>query len=75
MKAIGESLRPIKISGHPHLADKSGFFHQWCIEPLYAEELTYGKTMALIELIDGRVKLVEPQYLQFTEPYMKQKKE
>jgi hypothetical protein len=69
MKSKGESLKPIQINGHPYVGTKSGFFHRWCIEPNYESEVPYTRTLALIELNDGRVKYIEPEYLKFTEPY------
>lgn len=65
------TLRSIKINGAPFVGNNTGFFHRWCSEPLYDSGQTYAKTLALVELDDGRVRLIEPQYLQFTEPYKK----
>lgn len=69
MKRRKLELRPIEINGHPYVGNKSGFFHRWCIEPLYDEEMRNTRTMALIELNDGRIKLIEPEYVKFTKPY------
>ena len=69
------TLRSIKINGAPVVGNNTGFFHGWCIEPLYDSGQIYSKTLALVELGDGKVRLIEPQYLQFTEPYEKPGKE
>lgn len=68
MKSKEKSLRPIQVNGHPYLGSNSGFFHRWSRERKHPEML-YIRTFALVELIDGRVKLIEPEYLKFTEPY------
>ena len=68
MKSKQKSLRQIQINGHPFVGSKSGFFHRWSREHQYPE-MTYIRTFALIELGDGRMKLIEPEYLKFTEPY------
>ena len=74
MKSKSKTLRTIKIAGHPFVGNNTGVFHRWCTEPLYDTGRVFSKTLALVELGDGRVKLIEPQYLQFTEPYQKEKK-
>lgn len=69
MKSEQVTLRSIRINGHPYVGNNSGFFHRWCTGQIFDFELTHIRTMAIVELIDGKIKLIEPQYLQFTEPY------
>ena len=69
MKSKEKSLRSIQVNGHPYIGNKTGFFHRWSIEPQYDGDHTYTKTFALVELVDGKVKLVEPEYVKFMEPY------
>lgn len=48
-----------------------GFFHIWAEQPYYDSSLDYPirKTFALIELLDGSVKLLDPETIRFIEPY------
>lgn len=50
-----------------------GYFHKWCDQPFYDSNLDYPirKTYALVELIDGRVKLFDPELVKFLEPLKK----
>jgi hypothetical protein len=45
-----------------------GWFHQWSIQ---SEEYGDGPAhspVGIVEMIDGTVELVEPEYIQFVEP-------
>lgn len=68
-KEKDKPLRSIEIYGHPYLSSKTGFFHRWSEEAINDADNLYTKTMALVELGDGKVRLIEPEYLKFTEPY------
>jgi hypothetical protein len=48
-----------------------GYFHRWCSEPFFDASINYPltKTFALIEFVDGSVKFLEPEAIQFLEPY------
>lgn len=47
-----------------------GYFHSWCKEPYFWHETQFlTKTYALVELQDGRIKLVEPEAIRFLDPY------
>ena len=74
MKSI-EQLRPIQVQGAPNIGTKPGYFHRWCVEPFMYDpgDQSLTKTYALVELVDGSVKLIEPQFLKFTEPYQNKK--
>lgn len=69
MKSKENKLRPIEINGHPYVGSKCGFFHRWSVEPNYESETNFTRTLALVELNDGKIKFIEPEYLKFTEPY------
>lgn len=46
--------------------DKKGYFHQWTQEALLESDgSVLTKTLAIIELMDGELKLVEPTYFKF----------
>jgi hypothetical protein len=69
---LGESeLRPVMIKkGHP-ASGSFGIFHSWCKEPFYNESGIYlTKTFALIELSDGNVQFLEPDFIKFTNPLL-----
>ena len=68
-----DQLRPIQVICAPSIGTKQGYFHKWCDEPFMHNPENMTKTYALVELIDGSVKLIEPQYLKFTEPYQSRK--
>jgi hypothetical protein len=65
-------LRGIEVkSGHP-VSRKKGFFHRWCTEPfLYDPDVWMKRTYALVELEDGSVRFIEPEFIKFSEPYDK----
>jgi len=65
-----KELRPILIKGAPSITNGLGYFHRWCAEPwTWDTELGLTKTLALVELTDGSVKFIEPEYIKFTKPY------
>jgi hypothetical protein len=62
-------MRPILINGAPGVGRRTGYFHKWCEEPFMYDPAESGlkKTYALVELLDGTIKFIEPEYLKFTE--------
>jgi hypothetical protein len=45
---------------------KKGYFHNWTQEALLESDgSVLTKTLAIIELMDGDIKLVEPTYFKF----------
>ena len=63
--------RPIQVkSGLPYPSGGSlGYFHGWCKEPFYNDSGPYlTKTFALVELADGNVVLIEPNWIRFKKP-------
>lgn len=65
-------LRSIEVSmALPNIKHGSiGFFHCWTKEPFFDGSSNYAlqKTFALIEFLDGSVKLMEPETIRFREP-------
>jgi hypothetical protein len=76
MKLVELELRPDMIkNGHP-ASGSSGIFHSWCKEPFYNESGIYlTKTFALVELSDGNVQLLEPDFIKLTSPLSKKSEE
>jgi len=70
-KSKEEDLREVEIkSGMSiELSGSKGVFHRWIAEPFYGYNGSYlTKTYGLIELTDGNVHLIEPEYLKFSHP-------
>lgn len=68
MKRWKKKLREIEIKvGTPNQAPgRKGFFHRWTVEPFFEHNGSYvTKTYALIELTDGDVLLLDPEYFKF----------
>ncbi|HRK54603.1 MAG TPA: hypothetical protein PK185_11865 [Cyclobacteriaceae bacterium] len=72
-----KKLRSIEVNmGIPDIKFGSkGFFHSWCREPFYNTEGSHylTKTYALVEFMDGSIKLLEPEAIRFIEPYTPKK--
>lgn len=70
-----KNLRSIEVTlTIPNIQRGSkGYFHKWCDQPFYDSHLDYPirKTYALIELIDGTVKLLDPELVRFLDPHKK----
>lgn len=69
---MNNDLRSIEVSmAIPNIKHGSrGYFHRWCNEPFFDGSLNHPlqKTFALIEFLDGSVKLMEPETIRFLEP-------
>jgi len=67
-------LRSVTVQGVE--PENQGVFHGWCREPFFNDTGGYvTKTYALIELANGKVKMVEPTMVRFKEPYHVQDKQ
>lgn len=69
---MNKKLRSIEVKlGIPDIKlGTKGYFHTWCREPFYSQNNQFiTKTYALIEFLDGSVKLLEPEAIRFLEPY------
>ncbi|HTJ52759.1 MAG TPA: hypothetical protein VL443_25055 [Cyclobacteriaceae bacterium] len=63
-----KQLRKVEFKGGmPFVTpDKKGYFHRWTQEALLESDgSVLTKTLAIIELMDGDLKLVEPTYFKF----------
>ncbi|HEU5291673.1 MAG TPA: hypothetical protein VFU05_13580 [Cyclobacteriaceae bacterium] len=67
------TLRPVQIKAHPYVGSKAGYFHRWCDEAVIRgpHDSTVVRTYGLIELNDGDLTFIEPQYLKFLKPLPK----
>lgn len=69
-----DSLRSIEVSAAiPNIKYGSkGYFHRWCDQMQYydggPEDYPLRKTVALIEFLDGTIKLLDPETIRFLEP-------
>lgn len=74
-KVLETRLRAIEIrKGLPFAPlGSSGFFHGWCKEPYFYDEAgsCLPRTYALVELPDGNIRMVEPDWIRFTDPFDK----
>jgi hypothetical protein len=62
------ALRSVTVQGSG--LENEGFFHGWCREPFFNETGGYiTKTYALVELANGKVKMIDPTMVRFKEPY------
>lgn len=62
-------LRKVEMRGIRQKMWVKGYFHRWCHEP-YPELPLAGisQTFALVELEDGTMRFVNPEYIKFLEP-------
>ena len=70
MKRKEEEPRAIEVKNvraNPPV-DSPEFFHGWCKEPYYDGGVYFAKTYALVELVNGNVELVEPEFIKFKHP-------
>uniref|UniRef100_UPI00404A251C hypothetical protein n=1 Tax=Fulvivirga sp. TaxID=1931237 RepID=UPI00404A251C len=54
-------LRPVKIRLYGKTLQ--GYFHRY----IYQSDKYYSTTQVLVELEDGRLKIYEPEYIQFAD--------